>query len=1086
MLNRNTGNGRARPWKTAIISAVAAITLTAGHTSGVNANESILTPGDSIVTGFSGTVAPDAPVAPNGYFIDLDGSSAQILSLRSLDGPPGGELSVPWSKYQLKAREIGQVFAIALDDGQDEAVPYIYFGATSYFGLEIVVPDPADDGKLKRVKIGHPDAQWMPGQFGEDGDPGAIWRVNGNTGEVTLFAVLPDNSGPGIGDIVFDEEAGQFYVSDLDTGLIYRIDEDGTVVGSFDHGVDGREAAGLAEIEDDGRIADIESSSFNSADPATWGYTQKHRRIAGMAVRGDRLYYAVADGPQVWSVGIADDGRFTGDARLEFDAGMVPGAGPVTDMAFDDAGRLYLAQRGEQRVGGNYSRFAEADRSSVLRFRFVASDDNGTGPRWVKDGHHLAVGADTGHQSNGGIALGYGHDETGGLDTSEPDAMLWTTGDRLAASDDEELLDVHGLQGTELTLLRSVGDPSSNSYFIDYDGLFGDGPRSGPIGDVEIWQPREDVIAELEEEGIIVADEGLSAPEGETWFPPGYAPPPDEPFEDVPYDDVPTEDVPEDSTTTDTVLKTNLKLTKRAVNRNCTLTAVGWKCKFKIRIRNTGSETYVGPIRVSDKLVKPDGATLGFSYSPNWTCWTVGAADYRCRRQVVLPAGASVRLTAVALVPLSFERCRLRNIAEIRRAPGGTRRNTNPSDDKGTAVVKIPSDECTKDPQTGWPGIDPDPIDNPNTPDITEPDPETSIPEVEEDPIPRNTNLKIEKEFTNNDPGGASYHWGTRWLITVTNTGPGSFNGVIKFDEIFPTGAVLVSGSSDLICSGSRCESDGPVSLGADPANGNNKRYTVLLYGSASLARQLKCRITNKVTLVSPAGFPIANTNASDDTAIDVAALPSNFCKWDELTPTRAPEKEDITTSPTPDCKPGYTLTHGECLPRAANCPSGLKKVPASRVVSLRNGGWTVRSVRQNGRVLWCGKQSEKTEKTEHSCRKGWKQVTSKGRVPEGWRSYSVGRGDARIWCVRKADTQVKKCTRPARWNGKTCVCPGHSTWNGKRCVKQKVNSKKAPTQKTTTQKRCKRGYVGHPPNCRKVTNSKRRHLRTKSRRGRN
>ena len=1082
MLSRNTGNRRARPWKTAIMSAVAAIALTAGHTSGANANESILTPGDSIVTGFSGTVAPDTSVSPNGYFIDLDGSSAQILSLRSLDGPPGGSVSVPWSKYQLKAREIGQVFAIALDDGQDEAVPYIYFGATSYFGLEIVVPDPADDGKLKRVKIGHPDAQWMPGQFGEDGDPGAIWRVNGNTGEVTLFAVLPDNSGPGIGDIVFDEEAGQFYVSDLDTGLIYRIDADGTVIGSFDHGVDGREAAGLAEIEDDGRIADIESSSFNSADPATWGYTQKHRRIAGMAVRDGRLYYAVADGPQVWSVGITDDGRFTGDARLEFDAGKVPGAGPVTDMAFDDDGRLYLAQRGEQRVGGDYSRFAETNRSSVLRFRFVASDDNGTGPHWVQDGHHLAVGADTGHQSNGGIALGYGHDETGGLDTSEPDAMLWTTGDRLAASDDEggeeEPLDVHGLQGTEITLLRSTDDPSSSSYFIDYDGLFGDGPKSGPVGDVEIWQPSEDAIAELEEEGIIVAEEGYAAPEGETWFPPGYAPPPDKPFDDVPYDDVPTEDVPEDSTTTDTVLKTNLKLTKRAVNRNCTLTAVGWKCKFKIRIRNTGSETYVGPIRVSDKLVKPDGATLGFSYSPNWTCWSVGAADYRCRRQVVLPSGASVRLTAVALVPLSFERCRLRNIAEIVRAPGGSRRNTNPSDDKGTAVVKIPSDECTKDPQTGWPGIDPDPIENPNHPDLTGPDPETSIPEVDEDPIPLSTNLKIEKEFVGNERPGSDPRWTTTWRITVTNTGSRTFNDVIRFEESFPAGADIASRSLVLSCSGSQCVSDGPVSL----AGNASVSYILHLSGTTALARSLDCEITNRVKLIVPPGIPANNTDPSDDTASATGALLPEYCEKDELTPTRAPGPEDITTSPTPDCKPGYTLTHGECLPRAASCPSGLKTVPASRVVSLRNNGWTVRRVRQNGQVLWCGKRAEKTE---HSCRKGWKQVTSKGRVPEGWRSYSVGRGDARIWCVRKADTQVQKCTRPARWNGKTCVCPGHSTWNGKRCVKQEANSKKAPTQKTATQKRCKRGYVGHPPNCRKVTQAKRRHQRTKSRRGR-
>ena len=328
----------------------------------------------------------------------------------------------------------------------------------------------------------------------------------------------------------------------------------------------------------------------------------------------------------------------------------------------------------------------------------------------------------------------------------------------------------------------------------------------------------------------------------------------------------------------------------------------------------------------------------------------------------------------------------------------------------------------------------------------------------------------------------APCYWATSWRITVTNTGPGTFNDVITFDETFPTGAVLTSASGDLTCTASQCVSNGSVVLGASPAGNASKSYVVYLSGSAELADVLECRVINRVKIVSPPGLPIKNTDPSDDTATAVGALPEWLCDNDKLTSTPAPGPDGITTTPTPKCLPGYTLTHGECLPRAANCPSGLKKVPASRVVSLRNSGWTVRRVRQNGRILWCGKRSEKTE---HSCRKGWKQVASKGRVPQGWRSYSVGRGGARIWCVRKADKPVQKCTRPARWNGKACVCPGHATWNGKRCVNPKVNSKKTTNQKTTTQKRCKRGYVGHPPNCRKVTKAKRRHQRIKSRRGR-
>src|SRR5690606_32483779 len=126
---------------------------------------------------------------------------------------------------QIKASQVGQVFATALDDGAEGGTPNVYLGATSAYGLHIVLPDSDGDGYPERVRNGHPNAEWMPGQFGEDpeGGPGAIWRVDGRTGEVSLFATLPGNSGPGVGDVVFDRESRQFFASDLDSGLIYRI-----------------------------------------------------------------------------------------------------------------------------------------------------------------------------------------------------------------------------------------------------------------------------------------------------------------------------------------------------------------------------------------------------------------------------------------------------------------------------------------------------------------------------------------------------------------------------------------------------------------------------------------------------------------------------------------------------------------------------------------------------------------------------------------------------------------------------------------------------------------------------------------------
>ena len=97
--------------------------------------------------------------------------------------------------------------------------PNIYVGQTSAFGLQIVGPDANGDGRPDRLKKGQPDAQWMAGQFGTDkgGGPGSIYRIDGRTGAVSLFATIPGNSGTGLGAIVFDRASRQFFVSDLDT-----------------------------------------------------------------------------------------------------------------------------------------------------------------------------------------------------------------------------------------------------------------------------------------------------------------------------------------------------------------------------------------------------------------------------------------------------------------------------------------------------------------------------------------------------------------------------------------------------------------------------------------------------------------------------------------------------------------------------------------------------------------------------------------------------------------------------------------------------------------------------------------------------
>src|SRR5690606_15078870 len=151
---------------------------------------------------------------------------------------PAGQLIETPETFGVTAVDVGLVFGVALDDAPATTgaeAPNIYLSATSAYGLYLTMPDA--DGNPMRTRLGDPNAEYMPGQWGSadgaTGYPGSIWKVDGETGEVSLFSTIAANSGPSLGDIDFDSSSQQFFVSDLDTGLIYRLALDGTILDTF-------------------------------------------------------------------------------------------------------------------------------------------------------------------------------------------------------------------------------------------------------------------------------------------------------------------------------------------------------------------------------------------------------------------------------------------------------------------------------------------------------------------------------------------------------------------------------------------------------------------------------------------------------------------------------------------------------------------------------------------------------------------------------------------------------------------------------------------------------------------------------------
>ena len=527
----------------AATSGLMALALAAGLflSAPASAQETgIFTPGAMAVTGFPGSVIPGIEegllpgVDPvDETFIDVEGASLRVFDVSNLGGPAEGQLVFTPMPFEVQARQIGQVFGLAYDDGQrddtPEIVPSLFAAATSLFGIQIVTPDEDADGRPERQRRGAADATFMEGQFGEElgGGPGSIWKIDGLTGEPALFATVETNSGPGFGNVAFDKRSRQLFASDLDSGVIHRIDSAGTVIDSFDHGVDGRPAHGLDPVPDDGAVMDIRGALFDSEDASTWGYTQDERRVWGLAVHGDRLYYAVGEAAEIWSVGIARDGAFTGDPRWELTvASDAPHA--VTDIAFDTRGFMYLAQRGRIDSRYDYTHFADTGAAEVLRYWRESPDDPATESVWVEVPQEYAVGFPPPHrQAAGGLDLQYGYDAEGYINRNACADTLVKTGDDLR--DDPSIADkllpggplaVHGVQLTPTRLVKPDNEPPFGSWFTDYDGFYEDPEIEGHVGDVEIWRPC-DGRAGI---GETIPGGGYQPP---SW-PPDYPPPGDD------------------------------------------------------------------------------------------------------------------------------------------------------------------------------------------------------------------------------------------------------------------------------------------------------------------------------------------------------------------------------------------------------------------------------------------------------------------------------------------------------------------------------------------------------------------------------
>jgi hypothetical protein len=471
-----------------------------------------LSPGEAVLTRFSGTASvPGANNVPL-TVIDPGGAVASIIDLRTPSRPPQGQQWFDKPQRNVAfAAQVGQVFGVALDNANP---PNIYLTATSAFGLHRMPGN----------------AQWMPGMWGSGGGPGTVYILDARTGyQPRPFADvrlnLRPNTGAALGNIAFDRWNRQFFVSDLETGMIHRIRAaDGADLGSFDHGVYGRgnffdvttgQQRSIQPIPFDSatqaNIANCPSGEFQYA-PECWNIAANGRRVWGLGVGrlaagGEiRLYYSVASSPEfdsagwqalpdeekrnsVWSVRIAPGGGFDHTSiRREFiapdffvDPQDIARAGysrPVSDISFPGFSEhpvMLLAERGGIRNFGldQENSFATPHESRTLRYelyqdgawRPVGRYDVGSYQRLAEGTPRMLA------NSAGGIAFGYGYTQDWTIDPQRPDETVWISGDALCSPNgpcdvpgqgqQADPSEVHGIQGVRHSALAELAPASA-------------------------------------------------------------------------------------------------------------------------------------------------------------------------------------------------------------------------------------------------------------------------------------------------------------------------------------------------------------------------------------------------------------------------------------------------------------------------------------------------------------------------------------------------------------------------------------------------------------------------------------------------
>lgn len=293
--------------KTTLKRAALGAAVLLGMTGGVSAAISLpLQPGYAVHT-FG--VSPDADSGDDRAVLRIYDTHKHIYQAydnTAWDAKrPVGDFSQTRTYDDWTIEKIGNVYGIAIDQKKNIYVAASANWSPGYTGQ--------GESRTEKVSVRYGD---LGGGDNNLSAAGTIYKIDGLTGAATPFAVLPQKeitithqvcgspdtkvqrqTGPGLGNIVYDAFHHQFFVSNFSDGKIYRIDEKGVV-----------------------NMTDVFNTSLGGVDASGSAY--------GLALspQGDKLFFGTIEigdhsyKPGIFSVDLNADGSFKGHSPMDTSA----------------------------------------------------------------------------------------------------------------------------------------------------------------------------------------------------------------------------------------------------------------------------------------------------------------------------------------------------------------------------------------------------------------------------------------------------------------------------------------------------------------------------------------------------------------------------------------------------------------------------------------------------------------------------------------------------------------------------------------------------------------------------------------------